>query len=227
VSPSKLPFPVIVFMQFARFSWYIDPQLAAIWKKRQFQKSGGGFVSTSGGYQLLGWRFHATSKPRRHQTRSRFFTRIFTMAFKAKPALSAAGAASASTSSPASAVAALKAKTTAPVSLKESNKGLRGTRRRLSVVSDNKLIEGRAAFCMVSCSFHPTAARTAPCVACVVAEFAKMTFGCDAPSGIATLGVGEEEKTEEHKIEHVIKTYAGVSKKVRALWYPQCPAWLT
>jgi hypothetical protein len=156
-----------------------------------------------------------------------FFTRIFTMAFKAKPALSAAGAASASTSSPASAVAALKAKTTAPVSLKESNKGLRGTRRRLSVVSDNKLIEGRAAFCMVSCSFHPTAARTAPCVACVVAEFAKMTFGCDAPSGIATLGVGEEEKTEEHKIEHVIKTYAGVSKKVRALWYPQCPAWLT
>lgn len=35
-------------------------------------------------------------------------------------------------------------------------------------------------------------------------------------AGIATLGMGEEEKTEEHKIEHVIKTYAGVSKKVCA-----------
>ena len=57
---------------------------------------------------------------------------------------------------------------------KESTKGLRGTRRRLSVVSDNKLIEG-----------------------------------------IATLGVHDETKTEEHRPEHVIKMYAGVSKKVR------------
>lgn len=40
------------------------------------------------------------------------------------------------------------------------------------------------------------------------------------PSGIATLGMGEEEKTEEHKIEHVIKTYAGVSKKVCGPQYP-------
>jgi hypothetical protein len=58
---------------------------------------------------------------------------------------------------------------------KESTKGLRGTRRRLSVVSDNKLIEG-----------------------------------------IATLGVHDECKTEEHRPEHVIKMYAGVSKKVCA-----------
>lgn len=29
------------------------------------------------------------------------------------------------------------------------------------------------------------------------------------------MGMGEEEKVEEHRVEHVIKTYAGVSKKVR------------
>ena len=67
------------------------------------------------------------------------------MAFRAKPSLSTAGAAAAS-SSP---VTAAKAKpTTASASAmaaalsKESAKGLRGSRRRLSVVSDNKLIEG-------------------------------------------------------------------------------------
>ena len=61
------------------------------------------------------------------------------------------------------------------VDAKESSKGLRGTRRRLSVVSDNRLIEG-----------------------------------------IATLGLHEESKAADdaHGADHVIKTYAGVSKKV-------------
>ena len=77
------------------------------------------------------------------------------------------------------AAAAMMAPATHP-DLKESSKGLRGTRRRLSVVSDNKLIEG-----------------------------------------IATLGVDDERKTEEHHPEHVIKMYAGVSKKVCRLPVPR------
>lgn len=51
---------------------------------------------------------------------------------------------------------------------------------------------------------------------------------CENPSGlhagIATLGMGEEEKTEERKVEHVIKTYAGVSKKVRVCARAQTPS---
>ncbi len=44
-------------------------------------------------------------------------------------------------------------------------------------------------------------------------------------AGIATLGLGEEEKTEESsKVEHIIKTYAGVSKKVRASSDVSCGA---
>lgn len=64
--------------------------------------------------------------------------------------------------------------------IKESRKGLRGTRRRLSVVSDNKLIEG-----------------------------------------IASLGVTDDEHIEERKTEHVIKNYAGISKKGYAPYNPR------
>jgi hypothetical protein len=77
-----------------------------------------------------------------------------------------------------------KSRDKAPVeaaAAKESAKGLRASRRRLSVVSDNKLIEG-----------------------------------------IATLGVSEESKMEEHHPEHVIKMYAGLSKKVRCAAAPCC-----
>lgn len=108
-------------------------------EKHQFKFASGGFISRLAVSSC--WVSVSCHKQIHTVT---LFTRILIMAFKAKPALSAAGAASASSSSPASAVAALKAKAAAPVSLKESNKGLRGTRRRLSVVSDNKLIEGKA-----------------------------------------------------------------------------------
>lgn len=127
------------------------------------------------------------------------------MAFRSKPALAAAGAASSTLTPPVTGAAVAAVKGKVPTVLKESNKGLRGTRRRLSVVSDNKLIEG------LFFRFD------------IIADLTeKRPFPCDVPSmscllgaGIATLGVGEEEKVEaEHKVEHIIKTYAGVSKKV-------------
>ncbi len=62
----------------------------------------------------------------------------------------------------------------------ESSDGLRGTRRRLSVVSDNKLIEG-----------------------------------------IASLGPNETEEITAKTAKHVIKSYAGLSKKGYAPYNPR------
>jgi hypothetical protein len=66
------------------------------------------------------------------------------------------------------------------VTAKASKNSLRGTRRRLSVVSDNKLIEG-----------------------------------------IATLGTVDHEETLSHMGEHVVRTYAGLSKKGYAPYNPR------
>jgi hypothetical protein len=62
----------------------------------------------------------------------------------------------------------------------ESSDGLRGTRRRLSVVSDNKLIEG-----------------------------------------IASLGPNETEEITAKTTKHIIKRYAGLSKKGYAPYNPR------
>lgn len=63
---------------------------------------------------------------------------------------------------------------------KASRAGLRGARRRLSVVSDNKLVEG-----------------------------------------VATLGDVDDEETLKGATEHVVRAYAGVSKKGYAPYNPR------